>query len=83
MDRWAATLNALPHVDPRQKGSEWFGVKNAFSILADPNVRARMNLSPSDPRLIDPKRMVLRGDTVYVLSSHAVTAASPATRASS
>lgn len=68
MDRWAATLNALPHVDPRQKGSEWFGVKNAFSILADPNVRARMNLSPSDPRLIDPKRMVLRGDTVYVLS---------------
>lgn len=34
----------------------------------DPNVRARMNLSPSDPRLIDPKRMVLRGDTVYVLS---------------
>ena len=68
MDRWAATLNALPHVDPRQKGSEWFGVKNAFSILADPNVRARMNLSPSDPRLIDPKRMVLRVDTVYVLS---------------
>lgn len=68
MDRWAATLNALPHVDPRQKGSEWFGVKNAFSILADPNVRARMNLSPSDPRLIDPKSMVLRGDTVYVLS---------------
>lgn len=81
MDRWAATLNALPHVDPRQKGSEWFGVKNAFSILADPNVRARMNLSPSDPRLIDPKRMVLRGDTVYVLSSRAVTAAWPATRA--
>ena len=68
MDRWAATLNALPHVDPRQKGSEWFGVKNAFSILADPAVRARMNLSPSDPRLIDPKSMVLRGDTVYVLS---------------
>lgn len=39
MDRWAATLNALPHVDPRQKGSEWFGVKNAFTLLADPNVR--------------------------------------------
>lgn len=68
MDQWAATLNALPHVDPRQKGSEWFGVKNAFAILADPNVRARMNLSPSDPRLVDPKSMVLRGDTVYVLS---------------
>ena len=68
MDRWAATLNALPHVDPKQKGSEWFGVKGAFSILADPNVRARMNLSPSDPRLIDPRSMVLRGDTVYVLS---------------
>lgn len=68
MDQWAAVLNALPHVDPRQKGSEWFGVQNAFSILADPNVRARMNLSPSDPRLVDPKSMVRLGHTVYVLS---------------
>ena len=68
MNQWAATLNALPHVDPRQKGSEWFGVKNAFAILANPDVRARMDLSPSDPRLIDPKSMVLRGDTVFVLS---------------
>lgn len=61
MDRWAATLNALPHVDPRQKGSEWFGVKNAFSILADPNVRARMNLSPSGSRgkIEPPARFVL------------------------
>ncbi len=69
MYRWAAVLNALLHEDPKQQSNEWFGVKNAFAILADPNVRARMNLSPSDPRLIDPKRMVLRGDTVYVLSN--------------
>lgn len=68
MDLWADILNALPHVDPRQSGSEWFGVKNAFTILADPKVRARMDFSPSDPRLINPKDMVRRGDTVYVLS---------------
>ena len=68
MNQWAATLNALPHVDPRQKDSQWFGVMNAFAILANPDVCARMDLSPSDPRLIDPKSMVLRGDTVFVLS---------------
>ena len=68
MNQWATTLNALPHVDPRQKGSEWFGVRNAFAILADPRVRERMDFSPSDPRLMDPKRMVMRGDTVFVLS---------------
>ncbi len=69
MDRWAAVINALPHIDATLQDNEWFGVTNAFAILANPAVRARMNLSPSDPRLIDPKRMVLRGDTVYALSA--------------
>lgn len=68
MDLWAATLEALPKVDPRQKGSEWFGVKNAFSILSDPRVRARVDWRPRDPRLRTPRRMVEDGDTVFVLS---------------
>ncbi|KFI91276.1 type IV secretory pathway VirD4 protein family protein [Bifidobacterium saguini DSM 23967] len=66
--QWADTLQGLEHMDARQLSSEWFGVRNAFAILADPKVRRCMNLPPHDPGLIDPKRMVMDGDTVYVLS---------------
>ena len=67
MGQWAATLEALPYVDPRQRGSEWFGVKNAFQVLSDPNVLASMDFGPHDPRLCAPADMVSRGDTVYAM----------------
>lgn len=68
MLRWADTIRGLETMDTRQRSSEWFGVKNAFAILADPKVRSTMDFSPRDPRLIDPRRMVEDHDTVYVLS---------------
>lgn len=68
MLQWADTLRALETMDSRQRSSEWFGVRNAFAILADPKVRATMDLPPRDPRLIDPERMVREGCTVYALS---------------
>ena len=68
MLRWADTIRGLETMDTRQRSSEWFGVRNAFAILADPKVRSTMDFSPRDPRLIDPRRMVEDHDTVYVLS---------------
>lgn len=68
MLRWADTIRGLETMDTRQRSSEWFGVRNAFAILADPKVRSTMGFSPRDPRLIDPRRMVEDHDTVYVLS---------------
>lgn len=68
MQPWAATIDALRHMDPRLRDNQWMGVKNAFAILADPSVRARMDYSPDDPRLIDPTDMIRRGDTVFILS---------------
>lgn len=35
-------------MDTRQRSSEWFGVRNAFAILADPKVRSTMDFSPRD-----------------------------------
>lgn len=68
MDSWADTVNALRTMDVKLRDNQWMGVRNAFAILSDPKVAARMDYAPHDPRLDDPKDMILRGDTVYVLS---------------
>lgn len=69
MQQWADTLNALKTMDVKLRENQWMGVKNAFAILADPKVAERLNWTAHDPRLDDPKRMVMRGDTVYVLAN--------------
>lgn len=48
MLRWADTIRGLETMDTRQRSSEWFGVRNAFAILADPKVRSTMDFSPRD-----------------------------------
>lgn len=68
MDQWAETVTALKTMDTRLRENQWMGVKNAFAILADPKVAARLDISPHDPRLADVREMVRRGDTIYVLS---------------
>ncbi|KAA8818311.1 type VI secretion protein [Bifidobacterium rousetti] len=68
MGLWADTISALKTMDTRLRENQWMGVKNAFAIIADPKVAARLDISPHDPRLADIKEMVRRGDTIYVIS---------------
>lgn len=49
MLRWADTIRGLETMDTRQRSSEWFGVRNAFAILADPKVRSTMGFLAARP----------------------------------
>lgn len=69
MQVWADTVRSLEGMDPRQQAGEWFGVKNAFAVLKSPQVCARLDYAPNDPRLIDPREFIRRGGTVYALCS--------------
>ncbi|MDX2377609.1 TraM recognition domain-containing protein [Microbacterium sp. LRZ72] len=71
---WGDSLEALLAGDERLVSSTWFGVQNAVSPLAVPQIRDALSPRPGDPRF-DAEAFLTAENTLYLIGSSSGSAA--------